>query len=257
VSVQKKALRSLLEHQVPEESVVYLTRSENDAISVGITIWSRCRWLRLAERRMGLLDSRHEFAGPFLEWFSIRHGARMCLVRLEDLALFRRVLNEGYSIVIVSNGFFQRSRLSVARFWTGWGLKTKKSSTSRSMVTTREVNGPGWIAYVVGRIALGDGALLLRDTVQDFLRRGNDQIILDLEDVDFIDSAGLGELVRSHMSVRSHGGQLKLVNPSASVQDLLNITKLDRVFDIPADEATALASFKTVRPRLRKTANGL
>jgi len=126
------------------------------------------------------------------------------------------------------------------------GLKTKKSNTSRSMVTTREVNGP-MIAYVVGRIALGDGALLLRDTVQDFLRRGNDQIILDLEDVDFIDSAGLGELVRSHMSVRSHGGQLKLVNPSASVQDLLNITKLDRVFDIPADEATALASFKTVR----------
>ena len=49
------------------------------------------------------------------------------------------------------------------------------------------------------------------------------------------------------MSVRSHGGQLKLVNPSASVQGLLNITKLDRVFDIPADEATALASFKTVR----------
>jgi anti-sigma B factor antagonist len=230
----EEALRSLLEHQVPEESVVYLARSENDAISVGKQFGAGAGGAAGATSLQTVPGVGSVFAmGPNVS------GS------LEDLALFRRVLNEGYSIVIVRTEFPEIGTIS-CEILDRLGLKTKKSSTSRAMVTTREVNGP-MIAYVVGRIALGDGALLLRDTVQDFLRRGNDQIILDLEDVDFIDSAGLGELVRSHMSVRSHGGQLKLVNPSASVQDLLNITKLDRVFDIPADEATALASFKTVR----------
>jgi len=240
----EEALRSLLEHQVPEESVVYLTRSENDAISVGKQFGASA-----GGAAAGAMDGSAGIRATSLQTVpgvgSVFAMGPNVSGSLEDLALFRRVLNEGYSIVIVRTEFPEIATIG-CEILDRLGLKTKKSNTSRSMVTTREVNGP-MIAYVVGRIALGDGALLLRDTVQDFLRRGNDQIILDLEDVDFIDSAGLGELVRSHMSVRSHGGQLKLVNPSASVHDLLNITKLDRVFDIPADEATALASFKTVR----------
>ena len=66
----------------------------------------------------------------------------------------------------------------------------------------------------------------------------------NLEGVDFIDSAGLGELVRSHASIRSRGGQLKLVKPSASVHHLFRITKLDRVFDIVPDEGSALSSLR-------------
>jgi anti-sigma B factor antagonist len=238
----EEALRSLLEHQVPEESVVYLTRSENDAISVGKQFGAGGAAGGATDGSAGIRATSLQTVPGVGSVFVMGPNVSGSV---EDLALFRRVLNEGYSIVIVRTEFPEIATIG-CEILDRLGLKTKKGSTSRSMVTTREVNGP-MIAYVVGRIALGDGALLLRDTVQDFLRRGNDQIILDLEDVDFIDSAGLGELVRSHMSVRSHGGQLKLVNPSASVQDLLNITKLDRVFDIPADEATALASFKTVR----------
>jgi anti-sigma B factor antagonist len=238
----EEALRSLLEHQVPEESVVYLTRSENDAIFVGKQFGAGGAAGGATDGSAGIRATSLQTVPGVGSVFAMGPNVSGSV---EDLALFRRVLNEGYSIVIVRTEFPEIATIG-CEILDRLGLKTKKSSTSRSMVTTREVNGP-MIAYVVGRIALGDGALLLRDTVQDFLRRGNEQIILDLEDVDFIDSAGLGELVRSHMSVRSHGGQLKLVNPSASVQDLLNITKLDRVFDIPADEATALASFKTVR----------
>ena len=85
---------------------------------------------------------------------------------------------------------------------------------------------------------------MLRETVRNFLEHGHNRILLNLEGVDFIDSAGLGELVRSHASIRSRGGQLKLVNPSASVHHLLRITKLDRVFDIVPDEASALSSLR-------------
>jgi len=84
----------------------------------------------------------------------------------------------------------------------------------------------------------------LRETVRNFLEHGHNRILLNLEGVDFIDSAGLGELVRSHASIRSRGGHLKLVNPSASVHHLLRITKLDRVFDIVPDEASALSSLR-------------
>jgi anti-sigma B factor antagonist len=84
--------------------------------------------------------------------------------------------------------------------------------------------------------------MLLRDTIHDFLKQGNNRIILNLADVDFIHSAGLGELVRTLASVRSHSGQLKLVNPSENVHKLLRITRLDHVFDIENDEARALMS---------------
>jgi anti-sigma B factor antagonist len=92
------------------------------------------------------------------------------------------------------------------------------------------------------KIALAEGTMLLRDTIHDFLRQGNNRIILNLAHVDFIDSAGLGELVRTLASVRSHSGQLKLVKPSENVHKLLRITKLDHVFDIENDEASAVMS---------------
>ncbi len=100
------------------------------------------------------------------------------------------------------------------------------------------------IADFVGKIALAEGTMLLRDTIHDFLKQGNNRIILNLADVDFIDSAGLGELVRTLASVRSHCGQLKLVNPRENVHKLLQITKLDHVFDIENDEASALLSLR-------------
>jgi anti-sigma B factor antagonist len=123
------------------------------------------------------------------------------------------------------------------------GLGTKKSAAPASLVSTREMDGPV-IADFVGKIALAEGTILLRDTIHDFLRQGNNRIILNLADVDFIDSAGLGELVRTLASVRSHCGQLKLVNPSENVHKLLRITKLHHVFDIENDEASALMSLR-------------
>ncbi len=110
-------------------------------------------------------------------------------------------------------------------------------------MTTRQLDG-AIVADLVGKISFGEGTTLLRDTIRELSEQGHHSILLNLAGVDFIDSAGLGELVRTHATIRSRGGNLKLVNPSPTVHDLLRLTKLDRVFDIERDEVTALDSFR-------------
>ena len=95
-----------------------------------------------------------------------------------------------------------------------------------------------------GRITLGEGSITLRDTVRDLLSKGNKKILLNLADVNYIDSSGIGELVSAFTSVRNQGGELKLLHLTKKVHDLLQITKLYTVFDIKDDEASAVASFK-------------
>jgi anti-sigma B factor antagonist len=119
----------------------------------------------------------------------------------------------------------------------------KKGATQKSNVTTREL-GDATVVDVVGRLALADGTAALRDVMRSLAEQGKKHIVLNLAAVNFVDSSGLGELVRTHASVRSHGGQLKLVNPSKHVHDLLKMTKLDRVLDVEQDEASALNSFE-------------
>ena len=94
-----------------------------------------------------------------------------------------------------------------------------------------------------GRITLGEGSVTLRDSVRDLVAKGTKHILLNLEDISYIDSSGIGELVSAFTSVKNAGGELKLLNLTKKVHDLLQITKLYTVFDIKDDEATAVASF--------------
>jgi anti-sigma B factor antagonist len=94
-----------------------------------------------------------------------------------------------------------------------------------------------------GRITLGEGASALRDTIKSLIGQGNKKILLNLAEVSYIDSSGVGELVSSFTSVSNAGGQLKLLNLTKRIHDLLQITKLISVFEIFDDEAKALASF--------------
>ena len=108
--------------------------------------------------------------------------------------------------------------------------------------STRQVDGI-IIVDLSGRITLGEGSVVLRDTIRDVVAAGNKRILLNLGDVTYIDSSGIGELVSSFTSVRNQGGELKLLNLTKKVHDLLQITKLYTVFDIKDDEAQAVASF--------------
>jgi anti-sigma B factor antagonist len=107
---------------------------------------------------------------------------------------------------------------------------------------TRQVDGVT-ILDLSGRITLGEGSVTLRDAVRDVLTKGSNKILLNLGDVNYIDSSGIGELVSAYTSVKGAGGELKLLNLTKKVHDLLQITKLYTVFDVKDDEAAAIAAF--------------
>jgi len=109
-------------------------------------------------------------------------------------------------------------------------------------IESREV-GHVTILDVQGRIVLGDEIHVLRDAVRGLVAEGKKKIILNLAEVDYIDSSGVGELVGSFTTVRSAGGELKLLNLTQKVHDVLQVTKLYTVFDIRDDEFTAVKSF--------------
>ena len=110
-------------------------------------------------------------------------------------------------------------------------------------VSTRQVDGVS-IVDCSGRITLGEGSVVLRDTVKGLLSKGQKKILLNLGDVNYIDSSGIGELVSAYTTVKNQGGELKLLKLTKKVHDLLQITKLYTVFEVKDDEAAAVKSFK-------------
>jgi len=109
--------------------------------------------------------------------------------------------------------------------------------------SNRQVNGVT-VVDMSGRITLGEGSVVLRESVRDLVAKGQKKILLNLGDVTYIDSSGIGELVSAFTTVRNQGGELKLLNLTKKVHDLLQITKLYTVFDIKDDETAAVGSFK-------------
>lgn len=102
------------------------------------------------------------------------------------------------------------------------------------------------IVDVSGKITLGDGGdMALRDKVRSLVQQGQKKVLLNLGEVSYMDSAGLGEIVQSYATVTKNGGSLKLLNVTKRIKDLLSITKLLTVFECHDGEAQAVASFST------------
>lgn len=109
-------------------------------------------------------------------------------------------------------------------------------------LTSRQV-GDVTVIDAAGRITLGEGASAFRDMIRDLSAKGNKKLLLNLSEVSYIDSSGIGELVSGFTTVTNHGGVLKLVGLNKRVKDLLQITKLYTVFEAHEDEAEAIRSF--------------
>ncbi len=109
-------------------------------------------------------------------------------------------------------------------------------------LTTRQV-GDVSVVDAAGRITLGEGSSAFRDTIKDLVSKGNKKVLVNLAEVSYIDSSGVGELVAGFTTVTNQGGALKLLNLTKRVQDLLQITKLYTVFEVYDDEGAAVASF--------------
>ena len=109
-------------------------------------------------------------------------------------------------------------------------------------IDTRSVNGVT-ILEIHGKVTIGEGSREIRKKIPELLDGGNKDILLDLGDVSYVDSSGIGELVSSYTTVTNQGGQFKLLHLTKKIRELLAITKLLTVFDCYDDEETAVGSF--------------
>ncbi len=112
------------------------------------------------------------------------------------------------------------------------------------MQIEERASGDVMILDVKGKLTIGDGDELLKDKINSLIQQGRKKLILNLEGVPYVDSAGLGEIVRTYTTVSRQGGNLKLLNLTKRITDLLMITKLLTVFDTYDSEQEALNSFQ-------------
>jgi len=116
-----------------------------------------------------------------------------------------------------------------------------------SLTLTTHENGGVTIIDVAGRLTLGESTNILRTRIRELVQGGTRQIVLNLADVVYMDSSGLGELTGAHTTVTTAGGAIKLLNLGKRVHDLLKLTKLYTVFEVFEDEASAVSSFTTAK----------
>ena len=116
------------------------------------------------------------------------------------------------------------------------------------MVIEERIIGDVTVLDLKGKMTLGEGDELLKDKINSLIHQGQKKLLLNLEGVPYIDSAGLGEIVRTYTTVSRQGGNLKLVNLTKRITDLLSITKLLTVFETFDSEAEALKSFQAQAP---------
>ena len=112
-----------------------------------------------------------------------------------------------------------------------------------SLITNQRQFGSITIVDLRGSIDLGEASLTLRRTIRDLVESARTKIILNFSQVNSMDSAGVGELAGAYVPVKSKGGELKFLNPTKKVHDMLKITQLDKVFEVYIDEQTAIRSF--------------
>jgi anti-sigma B factor antagonist len=118
------------------------------------------------------------------------------------------------------------------------------------MEISQRVSGDVVIVDVKGKITLGDGSDMLKDKVRSLVQQGYQKLLLNLVDVSYVDSAGLGSIMDGYASANKTGGSLRLLNPTKRIRDLLVITKLSTVFETFENEDDAVRSFASVGRRM-------
>jgi len=267
----EKAVKDLLGSGVPEESIVFLTRSEGEAKSIGKEIGAYLGGFvgGAAGITTGVVAATLLLPGIGTV-FALGIGAAVLLTgagagvgagtalgsaasndanapkpatgerSAEDIAFFREALKEGRSLIVVRTESQELASASCA-ILDRLGFGMEKRTPLKMETTTRHV-GDVVVLEVSGRITLGEGNVMLREIVRGLIDNGSKKIVLNLGEVQYVDSSGVGELVKTHTTVRNQGGQLRLVNLNKRIHDLLQVTRLTSAFDIEPDEASAIRS---------------
>ncbi len=266
----EEAVKELRGRGVPEESIVFLTRSENEAKTIarefgayiggfaggaaGLTTGVVTATLLLPG--IGTVFALGIGAAALLGLAGAGTGAAAgsAVARNvdtpkptadekcpEDVAFFVEVLKEGRSLIVVRTES-QELATAACEILDRLGLGMRGQTPVKMQIAARMV-GEVTVLDISGRITLGEGNVILREIVRDLAGKGQKAIVLNLGEVHYIDSSGVGELVKAHTTMKNQGGQLKLTNLNKRVDDLLQLTRLSAVFDIQKDEASAIRSF--------------
>jgi len=266
----EEAVRELRESGVPQDSIVFLTRSESDAKNLakefgayvggfaggaaGMTAGVVAATLLLPG--IGTVFALGFGAAALLGVAGAGAGATVGSAAVhdadapqpttgdkssEDIAFFREVLKEGRSLIVVRTDS-KALASSACAVLDRRGIGMEGRSPVKMQTATRQAGGVT-VVDISGRITVGEGNVVLREIVRDLAEKGKKAIVLNLGEVQYIDSSGIGELVKAHTTIRNQGGQLKLTNLSKRVHDLLEMTRLSAVFDIQKDETSAIKSF--------------
>jgi len=270
----EETVRQLIAGQVPEEAIVFLSRAQPEAATsgrqVGATVGgfmgmatgmsAGVAAATLMLTGVGTIFALGFGAAALLGLAGAGTGAAVGRSLAEggdgprptpdekcsdDVLFFREVLREGRSLVVVRTESKETASTACA-ILDRLGLSIEGKTPVKMRTETRQVEDVT-ILDVSGRITLGEGNVMLREVVRQLVEAGHKKIAMNLHDVGYMDSSGVGELVKAYTTVRNQGGQLTLVNPSKRVQDLLQMTKLYAVFTIEADEASAIQSFGSMR----------
>jgi len=271
----EEAVKELRQRGVPEQSIIFLTRSENEAKTIAKEFGSYVGGFvgGAAGMSAGVVAATLLLPGigPV---FALGFGAAALLglagagagrtvgsvaahdaeaptptapeKSSEEAAFFREVLKEGRSLIVVQTDS-QPLATTACGILDRLGLGMQGTTPVKMQVVTRQV-GNATVLDVSGRITLGEGNIALREIVRDLADKGQKRVVLILGNVQYIDSSGVGELVKTHTTLRNQGGQLKLASLNKRVSDLLHMTRLSAVFDIQTDEASAIASFDDRAP---------
>jgi len=266
----EEAVQELLGKHVPQESIVYLTRSETEAKSIGRQLGATVGGFMGGAVGMSAGVAAATLLLPGIgPIFALGFGAAALLGLggagtgaavgkaianetggvqptpdekcSEDVKFFREVLGAGRSLVVVRTESAQAVQLA-SEVLDRRGMAIHGHTPVPMQTAVRQV-GDVAIVDISGRITVGEGNIALREVVRKLMDGGARKILLNVHDVGYVDSSGLGELVGTYGSVRNKGGQLKLVNPSKRITELLQMTKLHTIFDIQPDEASAIQSF--------------
>jgi anti-sigma B factor antagonist len=264
------AVQELLQSRVPEESIVFLTRSTPEATTTGKQFGATVGgYLGVATGMSAGVAAATLMLTGIGTVFALGFGAAALLGMAgagtgaaigkgvaggddtlqptpdekcsEDVLFFREVLREGRSLIVVRTESKELAG-SACAILDRLGLSVEGKTPVKMRLDTHQIEDVT-IVNVSGRITLGEGNVMLREVVRQLVDQGHKKIALNLHEVGYVDSSGLGELVKAYTTVRNHGGQLKLVDPSKRLQDLLKMTNLTAVFTIEADEASAIQSF--------------
>lgn len=267
----EEAVKALIEKHIPQESMVFLTRSESEAVTfgrdmgkfaggfmggaLGATAGVVGATLALVPglgqlfalglggaALLGYLGSKA--GGSISKGLAQEHGAPKPTEDSkagEDAAYFLEVLKSGRSLIVVQSEFHEVAAAAAAVL-DHYGVGKQTASSTAAQSSTRQHEGVTIIDFQ-GRIAFGDGNTKIRETFANLAAAGVNKVVLNLKEVDFVDSSGIGEMVKGHMTMKKQGGHLKLANLTKPVSDLLQATALNRLFEIYPDETSALDSF--------------